>query len=469
MSKSKMKRIEPIEAVDDIVVALYIRVSTDKQREEGYSVDIQKERLKAYAASMFPSATVKEYVDDGFSGGSLDRPKMQTLIEDVKEGNVTHVIVMKLDRLSRSQKDTLYLIEDVFLPHNVAFVSMGESFNTATPFGRAVIGILSVFAQLERENIFERTRSGMQKRVELGYWPGGGRVPYGYDYDANQGILVPNKDAETVRKMYDMYLHGMSLQSIADVCGLSYDKLAGQIIKRKSNTGVIVYNGKEYKGRHEPIISEEIYNQAMLRMEERSAARCTIFPHHVLSGLVYCGRCGAKMRYQKWGKAGHKLVCYSQQKSKRYLVKDENCDNIKPWAEDVEDVVLKSLFMRPSEAPPIEDGKKQRSMLELLEEQKTEVNRKLRRLYDLYATAQDDMLLDAIEDTRKQIQTIDKKIEMESSRDSVNKHALEVKKRLENIESCWPYMSDIEKQILLRDVINRIDIDGDHIHIDFRY
>ena len=81
---------------------------------------------------------------------------MNDLMEDVKNGEITHVVVVKLDRLSRSQKDTLYLIEDVFLPHNVAFISMGESFNTATPFGRAVVGILSVFAQLERENIYEK-------------------------------------------------------------------------------------------------------------------------------------------------------------------------------------------------------------------------------------------------------------------------------------------------------------------------
>ena len=143
-----------------IVIAKYIRVSTDKQREEGYSIDIQKERLDNYVRSMFPESEYRveyrEYVDDGYSGGSLDRPAMKRLIEDVKNGVVTHVVVVKLDRLSRSQKDTLYLIEDVFLPHNTAFISMGESFNTSTAFGRAVVGILSVFAQLERENIYER-------------------------------------------------------------------------------------------------------------------------------------------------------------------------------------------------------------------------------------------------------------------------------------------------------------------------
>lgn len=469
MAKSKMKKIVAPEQLTQSIVALYIRVSTDKQREEGFSIDIQKERLRAYATSMFPGAVVKEYVDDGFSGGSLDRPQMKMLIEDVKEKRVTHVVVLKLDRLSRSQKDTLYLIEDVFLPHNVAFISMGESFNTATPFGRAVVGILSVFAQLERENIFERTRSGMQKRVELGYWPGGGRTPFGYDYDETQGILVPNKDADTVRKIYDLYLGGMSLQNIADLCGLSYERLASQIIKRKSNTGVIVYNGEEYKGRHQPLVSEETYNKAMLMMQERSSARCTVFPDHLLSGLVYCGVCGAKMRYQKWGKAGTKLVCYSQQKSKRYLIRDENCDNIKPWADDVEAAVLDAVFARVSDPAPVDEGTTDRTMSDILKEQKSQAERKLRRLYDLYSDNPNDILLASITDLTDQIKDIEHKLDIEQKRSAVTERAHNVQIKLEEIESCWPYMTPTEKQSVLRELINKISVEKGHVHVDFRY
>ena len=171
---------------------------------------------------------------------------------------------------------------------------MGESFNTATPFGRAVVGILSVFAQLERENIYERTRSGMQKRVELGYWPGGGNLPFGYDYDPVQGVLVPNKDAETVRKIYDLYQQGYSKQVIADMFGLKYDRLVDRILVRKANAGVIVYNGKEYMGRHEAIISLETYEKTMAIMAERSGQRSVSTTDHLLTGLVCCGKCGAK-------------------------------------------------------------------------------------------------------------------------------------------------------------------------------
>ena len=475
MSKSKMRKVaQAISQLTRVVIAKYIRVSTDKQREEGYSVDIQKERLEAYARSMYPAdkyeIEYREYVDDGYSGGSLDRPQMKRLIEDVKNGEVTHVVVVKLDRLSRSQKDTLYLIEDVFLPHNVAFISMQESFNTETPFGRAVVGILSVFAQLERENIFERTRSGMQKRVELGYWPGGGRVPFGYDYDEQQGILVPNKDADTVRHIYDLYLQGYALQTIANMCGLKYDKLAQQIITRKSNTGAIVYNGVEYQGKHQAIVSLETYQQAMAMMAERSAHRYTSMTEHLLTGLVYCGKCGAKMRYQKWGKYGSKLVCYSQQKSKPYLVKDPNCDNQKPWAEDVESIVMDIVFRRARHSVADDDNSTEPcNVSQILKAQRNELEKKLKRLYNLYALGEDDVLISSIQEVKKEISVLDIKIEAESERLAITKSMQETQEQLDTLEECWPYMTVAEKQNILRSVINKISVTDDHVHVDFKY
>ena len=319
-----------------MVTALYARVSTDAQAEEGYSIDIQGERLEAYC-KLKGYKSFEHYVDGGYTGSNLNRPAMTRLIEDCK------CVVFKLDRLSRSQKDTLYLIEEVFLPHNVDFVSISESFDTATPFGRAMIGILSVFAQLERENIKERTKAGMLGRVREGYWPGGGRTPFGYDYDPKLKTLVPNKDAETVRKIYDLYIGGCSTYEIQRILGMKYDRLAEQILARKTNTGMIVYNGVEYQGKHEPIVSLETYERAMACMKKRSAAPTPRNNVYLLTGLLVCGVCGAKMRYQ----GGH-IYCYSRQKSKAYLVKDPNCNNESHNVQDIENAVLTIFFQNTS-------------------------------------------------------------------------------------------------------------------------
>lgn len=447
--------------------AIYIRVSTDAQFEEGYSVDAQKEQLTAYCISK-GIKNYQFYIDGGWSGSNIDRPELQKLIKEIKEDKISHVIVYKLDRLSRSQKDTLYLIEDVFNPHGVDFVSLNESMDTSTPMGRLMLGILSAFAQLERENIRLRTRMGMKERVKAGLWMGGGRIPFGYDYDKEKGILIPNQDAEKVRQVYKLYIEGKSTQDIANILGLKYDRLAYQILTRKSNYGIIEYNGEEYKGKHEPIISKETYDIAMKCMLERSITR-TNSSEYLLTGLVYCGKCGAKMRYQKWGNRGCKLCCYSQQKSKPYLVKDPNCDQEKLWADEVEEVVIKSILKfadsyKPSETESIvpEDT------LSLLYEQQNSLNKKLKKLYNIYSESDDDeTLLEAIRDLKKQIRQVNAQIELDTKNSIIYNRRKEKVKTVETINSIWDLLDVKQKKNIIRKLINKVTICDKHVNIDF--
>lgn len=480
MAQSKSKMMKITETEDGTVyVLVYIRVSTDRQAEEGYSIEIQRERLEAYVKSMFgtKNVVVQYYIDDGYTGSNLDRPGMQSLIDTIQQGLGTHVVVYKLDRLSRSQKDTLYLIEDVFLANNVAFISMQESFNTATPFGRAVVGILSVFAQLERENIFERTRSGRQKRVEAGYWPGGGGVPFGYNYDRNQGILVPNQDADTVRAVYDLYIDkNMSLQHIANTLGLKYDRLAQQILLRKTNAGYIVYNGQEYKGLHEPIISLERYEQAVAIFAARSAAkrRYTSKSCHLLSGLVVCGECGAKMRYLPWGKSGCKLVCYSQMKGKPYMVKDPHCKNGRFDAATLESIVLQDLFTvaqgkKDGQKKTDERTKTKRAVEDILLERQRAMSTKLKRLYQLYADSTDDILIGEINSVKQQLAQIKEQIESENARKALAINATRARDGILTLMDGWSELSDQEKHQVLENVIDKIVIKSDSTDIYYKF
>ena len=203
--------------------ALYIRVSTDAQFEEGYSVDAQKEKLAQYC-KLKDIEDYEFYIDGGWSGSNIERPEIKRLIADIKAEKIDAVVVYKLDRLSRSQKDTVYLLEDVFIPNGCAFISLNENFDTSTPYGKAMIGILSVFAQLERENIRERTRMGMYERVKSGLWMDGGRVPFGYDYDREKNTLIPNEKAEQVRQIYQLYLQGYSTIQLAGMFDVSGDQ-----------------------------------------------------------------------------------------------------------------------------------------------------------------------------------------------------------------------------------------------------
>lgn len=450
------------------IAAIYIRVSTDFQAEEGYSIDAQKEQLSAYCISK-GIKNYAFYIDGGWSGSNIDRPEMQKLIKDIKEDKISHVIVYKLDRLSRSQKDTLYLIEDVFNPHGVDFVSLNESMDTSTPMGRLMLGILSAFAQLERENIRLRTRMGMRERVKSGLWMGGGRIPFGYDYDKEKGILIPNKDAEKVRQVYKLYIDGKSPQDIANLLGLKYDKLAIQILTRKSNYGIIEYNGEEYQGKHEPIISKETYDIAMKCMLDRSRVRSNT-SEYLLTGLMYCGKCGAKMRYQKWGKHGSKIVCYSQQSSKPYLVKDPNCDQDKIWSDEVDDVVIKAILQF---ADNYQSSKTESLVPEdttsLLYKQQKELNSKLKKLYNIYAGTNDDddSLISTINDLKKQLKVVNDRIKLDTQNSIIYTRRKERAQILSTVNELWETMDFKQKKNVVRKLVNKVEITGKNIHIDF--
>ena len=450
------------------IAAIYIRVSTGAQKEEGYSIEAQKEMLEAHCVSK-GIKNYHHYIDGGFTGSNIERPEMQRLINDVKQNKISHVLVYKLDRLSRSQKDTLYLIEDIFNPYGVDFISINESMDTSTPLGRLMLGILSAFAQLERENIRERTRMGMKERIKAGLWMGGGRIPFGYDYDKEQGILVPNKDAERVKKIYELYLQGYSTSKISELVGLKYEKLAYQILTRKSNAGYISYNGEEYLGKHEPIISLETYEKAMQYMKERSVKKVSE-SNYLFTGLMYCGKCGAKMRYQKWGKHDCKIVCYSQDKNKPHLVKDHDCNNMKLWATDIEDIVIKDLFVYSFDQSKIDSPQiSNMTLIDILHDQYNLSATKLKRLYSLYANNEDMVLLDSINEIRKEMNNLQKQIENETDKSKNQINFASLKKILRNLSEAWEYMTPKERKVVINDCVNKIIITDTNIHVDYKF
>lgn len=470
MSKRKMIQIKEVEK-SEFKIALYERVSTEFQAEEGYSIDIQKERLEAYAKSLTATPqSITHYTDSGFSGATLQRPAMEKLVLDVKNGDITHVIVYKLDRLSRSQKDTLYLIEDVFIPYNISFISIQESFNTATPFGRAVIGILSVFAQLERENIFERTYNGKVKRIESGYWLGGHTTPYGYDYDKEKGILIPNKDADKVKKMFELYINGDSEQTIARLFGIKYDRMIHGILTRRAYTGYIKYGGKYYPGLHEPLIDEETFFMTQKCMRERREKKFVTKTSYLFTGLIECGVCGAKMRYQKWS-TGTRIWCYSQQISKPYLVKDPSCNNDKIDGEEFDKIVLDEIFHLSigfHDKSMDENSLPTKSTMELLQEQLQIAENKIRRLYNLYAESNDDYLMETINAQKEEIEVIKARIEEELKKESLAIEAENTRQKIKDIATIWDYLTQKEKITMIRTIIDKIIITHQQIKIIYK-
>lgn len=440
---------------------LYCRVSTDIQME-GYSIDAQKDFLKSYC-KMHEIEDYEFYVDGGYSGSNIDRPDIQRLIEDVEDGKIDVVVVFKLDRLSRSQKDTLYLIEEVFNPNDCGFVSIKENFDTNTPFGKAMVGILSVFAQLERETILERTRIGRKKRAEEGLWYGTGNLPFAYDYDEIQGILIPNPErVQMVKKMIDLYLQGTPMTQVGELFGLQ-DNTVRNIFTSPVSLGKIPYKDEVFEGKHEAIIDQETYDKLQEKIEERSIT----YKHanYLLAGKVVCGHCGAKYRYQKAGTSSVRLYCYSQQKSKKYLIKDPNCHNRRYYDYEIEDYVIKDLISMSLDESKFRHNMSMNDVTisEAKRERITLIDKQILNLLDFISNGI------AVEETKEKIQKLQnekEKIQKELSDEKSKERKTEsLRESINDLNTAWKTMTFSEKRNIILEIIDKVVVDNNNIKI----
>ena len=402
------------------------------------------------------------YIDGGYSGKDLNRPAIQKLIEDCKNHKIDAVFVFKLDRISRSQRDTLYLIEEVFNKYDVSFISMRENFDTSTPFGKAMIGVLSVFAQLERETILERTRIGLKKRAEAGLWRGGGKIPFPYRYDRNTGTLIPiPEQVELLHKMISLYISGKSFNVIGKIVGMDESMVETRILSI-TNTGKVPYKDEVYDGKHEAVVSDELYEEILRVNKVRSHEKYE--RHYLLSGKVFCGHCGAKYRYQKWGK---RLImyCYSQQKSKPRYIKDPNCNNKRWDTFEVEDAVLEELFKmsldldlfkKTFNIATVNVKNEYRGRLEEITKQ---INNLLNNIASGIAVEETNKRINELE---KEKETIEEKLIESEQKEKDNKVSLNM---IKNLKATWFDMDFDEQRRIIEHLIDKVIVNDNEINI----
>ncbi len=293
--------------------AIYTRKSTEEGLDMDYnSLDAQRDACHAYISSQKSERWVAlrdSYDDGGFSGGTLNRPGVQRLLEDVREGLIDVIVVYKIDRLSRSLADFSKLVE-LFDEHKVTFVSVTQSFNTTTSMGRLTLNILLSFAQFERELGGERVRDKIAASRAKGIWMGG-MPPLGYDVVERK--LLPNAvEAKLVKRIFERYIalgsitvlsnelraEGVSTKSWTTIkekhrAGKLIDK--GYLYKLFKNPvfiGVAAYKGKHYAGEHEPILDKAVWDQAQELLgrndgEKRARQNRPSQAPSLLKGLIF--------------------------------------------------------------------------------------------------------------------------------------------------------------------------------------
>ena len=310
-------------SADDRIVAIYVRVSTGYQVDKD-SLPFQKKELKAYCKHILhiDMSRVEIFEDAGRSGKNTKRPAYERMMQKVRAGLVSHVLVYKIDRISRNLVDFSLMYDD-FKYNRVTFVSLNEQFDTSSAIGEAVLKIILVFAELERKLTSERVKDIMIGRANEGKW-NGARVPYGWDWDSSAGWPVHSKkEAPFARAMYEMYLEVKSTGKIRDYNnahkiptkrgGEWTSKTVGDFLRNPMNKGDYRYNYREsargrkkpadeivyLEGIFEPLVDPEIWEKVNKIMDINRDQRNIGGSHpiekncNVFAGLIQCGSCGS--------------------------------------------------------------------------------------------------------------------------------------------------------------------------------
>ncbi|MGA2792190.1 MAG: recombinase family protein [Roseiarcus sp.] len=274
--------------------AIYTRKSSEEGLEQEFnSLDAQREACEAYVASQKHEGwtVLPALYDDGaYSGGTMDRPALQRILDDIRARKIDVVVVYKVDRLTRSLADFAKIVE-VFDAHGVSFVSVTQSFNTTSSMGRLTLNVLLSFAQFEREVTGERIRDKIAASKKKGMWMGG--LPsLGYDV-RDRKLVVNEAEAATVRHIFQRYLEFgavRTLQTDLDAAGIvSKRRTAADgspygaqkfsrgalylMLKNRIYRGEIVHKGKAFPGEHAAIINEELWLRVQRHLEDNRVER----------------------------------------------------------------------------------------------------------------------------------------------------------------------------------------------------
>ena len=341
--------------------AIYTRKSSEEGLEQDFnSLHAQREASEAYIASQKHEGWIAlptSYDDGGFSGGTIERPGLQRLLQDIENGEIDVIVVYKVDRLTRALSDFAKIVE-IFDRQEVSFVSVTQQFNTTTSMGRLTLNVLLSFAQFEREVTGERIRDKIAASKRKGMWMGG-NPPLGYDV-ADRKLVVNEAEAETVRHIFRLYCRSKSVRELRhrlEAEGITSKRrvmrdgsVAGSkpinrgalyhLLRNRIYLGETVHRDKSYPGEHEAIIERDLWDQvqAILADNIKGERRATASQPSLLTGLLIDEQ-GERLSPSHAVKQGRRYRYYVS----RHLIIEGRKPDRRGWripAADLENLVL---------------------------------------------------------------------------------------------------------------------------------
>ncbi|MFA5604005.1 MAG: recombinase family protein [Bacilli bacterium] len=461
---------------DCVKTAIYLRVSTEDQAKEGFSISAQKEKLTKYV-EVNDWELYDYFIDDGISGKNItDRPELTRLIELVKKKEINNVLVYKLDRLTRSVKDLINLIE-LFEQHECSFSSLTEKLDTSNAVGRMFIKIIGIFAEFERENLAERVSFGYEEKTRQGNYTNTNGV-YGYEYIIGKGNLVINEEeAELVRHTYQKYLNGKAMISIAK----EYNQLEvptkrggnwsqstiQSILTNNTYLGKVRYGvNKKIKNKafiveseHEPIIDEFTFNRVQEIMKKRKHFNIKKFPSEnaYFGSVLRCSKCGSRFhpKQQKHnGKLYISYYCNNRQTAKCDCSGVSHNKILSSFEEYIKNITL------DCEVENIDNSKNDKK-LEKLSKELSSLENKRKRIQKLFINEEINS-----RDYKELLGDIDsQKNILNSSIISIKEEEVsaidysQIKGILTNIKLNWEYLDIEQRKAFISQFIEHIEVD----------
>ncbi len=436
------------------------------QADEGFSLEAQKTRLKAYVESQ-GWRIVEDYVDEGYSAKNIDRPAITRLIEDIKKDKFDIVLVYKLDRLVRSVSD-LHSLLSLFEKYNVKFKSATEVFDTTSAMGRLFITIVAAMAEWERANLAERVHMGMKQMVLEGK-RAGAKAPFGYSYE-NGELIINHIEAKWVKYIFDNYktkgqktiatsLNDMGVKSpngntwrsnvvymvatnpiYAGYIRWNYRKTGG----RKTGEEIIV------KAEHEAIITKEQFDEIQDIITGRTGKGFKGNVHYPFTSVLKCARCGKPMIGGSRKRKNDRYRFYRC--SGRFH--SGICDMPIVGESSIEEEFLKRLELPMYEE---KDFKKEESNTEEIEMQLKKIKKKMELIKELYTDGDytKKQYREKLEIERKKEEALTRQLAT-SSPDVNYKLVNEI---IHNIKSHWQYATYEERKEMLHTIVESLTID----------
>lgn len=465
-------------------VAIYSRVSTLHQAEEGYSIGQQIEALTKYCQAM-DWVIYDNYSDGGFSGGKLERPAMRKMIQDAESGKFDTVIVYKLDRLSRNVRDTLYLVKDVFNANNVDFVSLQENIDTKSAMGNLFITLLSAIAEFEREQIKERMQLGVKGRAKSGKTTAWATPPFGYKYDTNTQLMtVDHYQAEIVRDMFNKIISGWSIMGITTYMRENYDGKwthvkVKRILENITYIGKVKYRNEIFEGEHIPILPEELFYKAQEALEERTNKKDNTRPFqglYMLSHIAKCGYCGTPLKIdtykpRKDGTRKRTYTCINKNPRRTKTMIYNNGEECKESGrydvKDVENYVLNEINkfqLNPESIEALYKDKPEEN-LKAYEEQLKQLEKKLSKLNDLYIN--ELISMDALKQKSAELLKEKSSLELFINRSKTQTNNKQSFEKLVKMDDILKMSYDDQKKVV-KTLIKRVEVKRDEINVIFK-